>query len=171
MSKRKAEDILCYRPQKRFVSLFVDCKSVSPALSRDSSVKRKLQAGEPELEPEPACKKLESARRGAEPRDRDRSASGGWARGARGLGAGEPWATRSTACSTNLTGTALGAGPPQNAPWDEVSCQYNSFQFWRVPLPTIELAEIEDFGQPKIAEEMNCEDTVEAVEIEMELQN
>ncbi|XP_078423327.1 protein AF1q [Cetorhinus maximus] len=195
MSKRKAEDILCYRPRKRFVSLFVDSKSVRPALRRDSSDKRKLQAdGETEQLQEPACKRLESAQRGAEPGDRrarrtepgdqsasraepgdrsanraepgDRSAScgGDWARG---LGVGEPWAIRTTtgnSCSS-LTDSA------QNAPLDEVSCQYNSFQFWRVPLPIVELAEIEDFGQLKIAEEMNYEDPEEAAEIEMELQN
>ncbi|XP_078070662.1 protein AF1q [Mustelus asterias] len=201
MSKRKAEDFVCYRPRKRFLSLFVDCQG----LRRHSSAKRKLQAEPPQ---EPACKRLENAGRRAEPGDRsasgaepgdrgasgaepgDRDASGAHpgSRGAsgaqpgdcgasgaqpgdgswpqtRGLGAGEPWASRS------LTGSSLPGGTAQNAPQDEESCQYNSFQFWRVPLPVVELAEIEDFGQLRIAEEMNCEDPEEAAEIEMELQN
>ncbi|GCB70033.1 protein AF1q [Scyliorhinus torazame] len=167
MSKRKGEDILCCRPSKRFVSLFVDLKGVRPAPRRDSSAKRKLQAeGEAELLLEPACKRLENARRGrAEPGDRSASHGEGWVRPrAPGLGAGEPGASRSPTGSS-LTGTV------QNAPEDEVSCQYNSFQFWRVPLPVVELAEIEDFGQLKTAEEMNCEDPEETTEIEMELQN
>uniref|UniRef100_UPI00398F83DE uncharacterized protein C9orf40-like n=1 Tax=Pristiophorus japonicus TaxID=55135 RepID=UPI00398F83DE len=177
MSKRKAEDILPYcLPSKRFISIFVDYKSVDPLISRDNSTKRKLQAEEgQDSEPdpgrllEPECKRLESARRGPEPRDRSARLGHSWAPGARGLGVGEPRDTCPT--SSSLTGTARRAGPPENASWDEVPCQYNSFQFWRVPLPTVQVAEIEDFGQLKTAEEMNCEGPEEAGDIEMELQN
>ncbi|XP_067839180.1 uncharacterized protein C9orf40-like [Heptranchias perlo] len=167
MSKRKAEDILSYyQPNKRFISIFVDCRSVTPLIS---SAKRKLQAVEqdPGRLQGPDCKRVESARRAAPP-PRDRSACGDtWSPGA---GAAGPRGTGPNG-NISLIGTARRVGPPENAPWDDVSCQYNSFQFWRAPLPTVELAEIEDFEQAKIAEEMNCEDPEEAAEIEMELQN
>ncbi|XP_072137625.1 uncharacterized protein [Mobula birostris] len=188
MSKRKAEDILsCCPTSKRFISLFVDCKSVNPLLSRERT-KRKLH--EAELGPQPDYKRVEGASRGPNLWDRsasrgpnlwDRSASRGpnpWDRSTSGA-AGAP-AVRETGTqerrgtrtsSSSLTGSALPAARPPNVPGDEVSFQYNSFQFWRVPLPKIELAEIEDIGDMKMIEEMNCDIPEEATEIEMELQN
>lgn len=52
-----------------------------------------------------------------------------------------------------------------------MSCEYNSFQFWRVPLPKIEIAEVEGVREMKIPEEMNCDVPEEAAEMEVELQN
>ncbi|XP_048383253.1 uncharacterized protein C9orf40 homolog [Stegostoma tigrinum] len=173
MSKRKAEETLCCRPGKRFVSLLLERKrSVwPPAPSPQAGAKRKLLE-EPLLEPH--CKRPGSAAGGgiARPGHAD-SASGaghvaapGNGGSASGGGQGRPARDPTPGCRTSrLTGIA------QNAPWDEVSCQYNSFQFWRVQLPPVDLTEIEDFRQPKITEEMNCEDPDESGEIEMELQN
>ncbi|XP_059825701.1 uncharacterized protein C9orf40 homolog isoform X1 [Hypanus sabinus] len=165
MSKRKAEDILsCCPASKRFISLFVN-----PLLSRGRT-KRKLH--EAELGPQPDYKRVEGGSRGPNP----------WERGT-GTGAGGPRERR----DSRLTGFALAAARPpseiglynstcfpvhtENVPGDEVSSQYNSFQFWRVPLPKIELDEIEDIGDMKIVEEMNCDIPEEETEIEMELQN
>ncbi|XP_059825702.1 uncharacterized protein C9orf40 homolog isoform X2 [Hypanus sabinus] len=149
MSKRKAEDILsCCPASKRFISLFVN-----PLLSRGRT-KRKLH--EAELGPQPDYKRVEGGSRGPNP----------WERGT-GTGAGGPRERR----DSRLTGFALAAARPPNVPGDEVSSQYNSFQFWRVPLPKIELDEIEDIGDMKIVEEMNCDIPEEETEIEMELQN
>ncbi|XP_060701009.1 uncharacterized protein C9orf40 homolog [Hemiscyllium ocellatum] len=162
MSKRKAEETLCCRPGKRFVSLPLDRKrSVRPpAPSAQASAKRKLRE-EPLQEPE--CKRPGSARPGhadggSTVGARREAGAGDGDRGSASSGAGE-WPAR----ASRLSGAA------QNAPGDEVSCQYNSFQFWRVQLPPVDLTEIEDFRQPKIIEEMNCEDPDESAEIEMEL--
>ncbi|XP_051876118.1 uncharacterized protein C9orf40-like [Pristis pectinata] len=166
MSKRKAEDILsCCPASKRFISLFVDCKSVDPLPSCGRSTKRGLYAAE--LDPsrlQPDCKRAGGARHGPSPWDRSTNGSP-WVRGV------EAQQRRDTRTSSGFTGSAPRAAPPPNVPWDEVSSQYNSFQFWRVPLPKIELAEIEDIGHMKMPEEMHCDIPEEAIEMEVELQN
>lgn len=169
MSKRKAEDILsCCPVSKRFISLFVDYKSVEPLPSPERSAKRKVQAAE--LDPgrlPPECKRAEGARHGPSPRDRDRARD-------RGGGGARPQGMQQQAAALQHRSTSTAptrAAPPPNAQWNEVSCEYNSFQFWRVPLPKIEIAEVEGVREMKIPEEMNCDVPEEAAEMEVELQN
>ncbi|XP_078253120.1 uncharacterized protein LOC144592416 [Rhinoraja longicauda] len=173
MSKRKAEDIVsCCPVSKRFISLFVDCKSVEPLPNPERRAKRKLHAAEQDpgrLQPE--CKRAEGARHGASPSASPRDRGGGGAR-ARPQGVQQAGALQQRDTSTAPTRSAPPPhAPPPNAPWNEVPCGYNSFQFWRVPLPKIEIAEIKDVGQTKIPEEMNCDVPEEAAEMEVELQN
>ncbi|XP_042194220.1 splicing factor 3A subunit 2 [Callorhinchus milii] len=63
------------------------------------------------------------------------------------------------------------AAPAQNVELNDVPSAFNSFQFWRVPLPTINLDEIENPTLENAAEEMNCEETEEAAHVEMDVQN
>ncbi|XP_069786721.1 uncharacterized protein C9orf40 homolog [Narcine bancroftii] len=170
MSKRKAEDILsCCPATKRFISLLADCKSVNPLLGRKRTGKRKVQAAELDLGRLQADRKrAEGARQGPNPGDRSASDGARVQGGREEEGARAP---REPRTSPNLAGSAPRAALPPNTPWDEASCQYNSFQFWRVPLPKLELAEIEDVNHMKIPEEMNCDILEEAAEMEIELQN
>lgn len=60
-----------------------------------------------------------------------------------------------------------GAGPAAQCQHNEEFWQYNAFQYWRNPLPPVDLADIEDIGEDSLPEP-TLEDKSEGTEVDME---
>ncbi|KAM6183459.1 uncharacterized protein C9orf40 homolog [Erethizon dorsatum] len=179
MAKRRAAEPLTFHvPWKRLPSRgFPEAPPLwsppSGAAQPAPSRKRRLDAGamaEPSASP--------SKRRGGG----DGSAPGGAEPEGRGVSTGEPPGgprgpgeePRDARPPRGGGDGGAGRAGPRRGEWgpaarqhNEEFWQYNTFQYWRNPLPPIDLADIEDIGEDSLPEP-TLEDKSEGTEVDME---
>ncbi|XP_074876169.1 uncharacterized protein C9orf40 homolog [Buteo buteo] len=162
MAKRRAEPLVCHVPVKRLL------REPAPP-PRAAAPERRPRGEATGAGPAAPKRKLEEAEAppGKRPGLRGSSSRGeqgdaGGRRRRRG-GPAAPQDERTAEGRAGGRGKERGAAPEQ----EEEFCQYNSFLYWRAPLPAIDLSDIQnlDGGTPP---EAKTPSRTDAMETEME---
>ncbi|XP_030367588.1 uncharacterized protein C9orf40 homolog [Strigops habroptila] len=138
MAKRRAEPLVCHVPVKRLLR--------EPPLPRAAAPERRPRAEGAGAGPAAPKRKLEEA--DAPPGKRP-GLRGSSPRGEQGDAGGRRW-RRGAAAAPQDERTAEGRAGSQGkeraaiAEPEEEFCQYNSFLYWRTPLPAIDLSDIQN---------------------------
>ncbi|XP_062456456.1 uncharacterized protein C9orf40 homolog [Rhea pennata] len=152
MAKRRAEPLVCHVPFKRRLP---------------EPPPRAAAAAAPERRPRPAPKRqLEEAE--APPGKRP-GLRGGSPRAEPGEAPARRRRREGPAAAPQEAGGAGGRGKERAAAaqQEEEFCQYNSFLYWRTPLPTLDLSDIQDLDG-ETAPETKTPSRTDTMETEME---
>ncbi|XP_065511750.1 uncharacterized protein C9orf40 homolog [Caloenas nicobarica] len=139
MAKRRGEPLVCHVPSKRLL------REPPPSPARAAAPERRPRGEAAAASPAAPKRKLEEAEtppgkrpglRGSSPRGEQGDAGG------RRRRRGGPAAPQD---EQSAEGRAGGRGKERAAVAEqEEFCQYNSFLYWRAPLPTIDLSDIQN---------------------------
>ncbi|XP_064355900.1 uncharacterized protein C9orf40 homolog isoform X2 [Dromaius novaehollandiae] len=153
MAKRCAEPLVCHVPFKRCLSE----PSRAAAPERPSWAEAANGAPKRQLEEAEAPPGKRPGLRGGSPRAEQGEAAG------RPRRRGGPAAAQ----EARAAGGSEGRGKERAAAEEEEFCQYNSFLYWRVPLPTLDLSDIQDLDGETVPETKTPSRT-DTMETEME---
>uniref|UniRef100_A0A8C2T806 Putative WW-binding domain-containing protein n=1 Tax=Coturnix japonica TaxID=93934 RepID=A0A8C2T806_COTJA len=142
MAKRRAEPLVCYAPFKRLLrepplrSALSERRPRNEAAGAGSAAKRKLEEAEAPPGKRPGL-------RGGSPRGEQGDAAG------RRRRRSEPAASQNERTAEGSDGRRgeEPAAAPVTARGQEEFNQYNSFFYWRAPLPTIDLSDIQSLHE------------------------
>ncbi|XP_030113887.4 uncharacterized protein C9orf40 homolog [Taeniopygia guttata] len=135
MAKRRAEPLLCHVPVKRLLR--------DPALPRAGERRPRAEPGGAAKRPLEEAEAPPGKRLGpGAPRAQPGEAGGGRRR--RG---GTAAAQDAPAAEGRAGGRGKERAAPAAAEQEEEFCQYNSFLYWRPPLPAIDLSDIQNLDE------------------------
>ncbi|XP_063176937.1 uncharacterized protein C9orf40 homolog [Chroicocephalus ridibundus] len=163
MAKRRAEPLLCHVPVKRLLR-------EPPPPPRAAAPERRPRGEEASARPAAPKRKLEEAEappgkrpglRGSGPRGEQGDAAD---RRRRRGGSAAPQDERAAEGCAGGRGKERAAAAEQ----EEEFCQYNSFLYWRAPLPTLDLSDIQNLDGETPPEANKTPSRTDTMETEME---
>ncbi|XP_064358604.1 uncharacterized protein C9orf40 homolog [Dromaius novaehollandiae] len=157
MAKRRAEPLVCHVPFKRRLP---EPPPRAAAPERRPRAEAASAAPKRQLEEAEAPPGKRPGLRGGSPRAEQGEAAG---RRRRRGGPAAPEESQAAAGGAGDRGKERAAAAEQ----EEEFCQYNSFLYWRVPLPTLDLSDIQDLDGETVPETKTPSRT-DIMETEME---